>query len=101
MAEIGQAPREKSTSQHSEFRQVLGQKTVHLLAFFILVYVGVEVTIGGWIVTFLINERGGGKSAGYVSSGFFGGRHPATYQSHHLILYDRYYAWSRPSYMGE
>ncbi|CAE6389133.1 unnamed protein product [Rhizoctonia solani] len=27
----------------------------------------------GWIVTFIIEERGGGASAGYVSSGFFGG----------------------------
>ncbi|KDN49823.1 hypothetical protein RSAG8_01888, partial [Rhizoctonia solani AG-8 WAC10335] len=43
------------------------------MAFFIWVYVGVEVTIGGWIVTFVIEERGGGPSAGYVSSGFFAG----------------------------
>ena len=27
----------------------------------------------GWIVTFMINERGGGASAGYISSGFFAG----------------------------
>jgi fucose permease len=43
------------------------------MAFFILVYVGVEVTIGGWIVTFMLDVRGGGSSSGYVSSGFFGG----------------------------
>ena len=63
------------------------------MAFFILVYVGVEVTIGlvpfaalsssltnklrlpdrGWIFTYLLTERGGGPSSGYVSSGFFGG----------------------------
>ncbi|KAJ7772039.1 MFS general substrate transporter, partial [Mycena maculata] len=48
-------------------------KTVHLLAFFALVYVGVEVTIGGWIVTFIIDVKGGGPSSGYISSGFFGG----------------------------
>lgn len=46
---------------------------MHLLAFFILVYVGVEVTIGGWIVTFIIDVRGGGASSGYISAGFFGG----------------------------
>jgi fucose permease len=34
---------------------------------------GVEVTIGGWATTFLIEERGGNSSSGYVSSGFFGG----------------------------
>ena len=46
---------------------------MHFLAFFILVYVGVEVTIGGWIVTYIIEERHGGPSSGYISSGFFGG----------------------------
>ncbi|KAK7056396.1 hypothetical protein VNI00_002950 [Paramarasmius palmivorus] len=73
LGEIGQAVGEKSTSEHSNFRQILGQKNVHLMAFFILVYVGVEVTIGGWIVTFIIRERQGGPSSGYISSGFFGG----------------------------
>ena len=65
-------------------------KNVHLLAFFTLVYVGVEVTTGGtynlythhlvdfeeslgWIVTYIIKRRAGGPSSGYVSSGFFGG----------------------------
>jgi fucose permease len=43
----GVAAGEKGTSEHSKFRQILSHKTVHLLAFFILVYVGVEVTIGG------------------------------------------------------
>jgi fucose permease len=47
---------------------------VHLLAFFILVYVGVEVTIGGWIVTYIIDVRGGDASSGYISAGFFGGK---------------------------
>lgn len=60
------------------------------MAFFILIYVGyvfcegfsrlelntpyrVEVTLGGWIVTYIIEVRGGGPSSGYISSGFFGG----------------------------
>lgn len=29
--------------------------------------------VEGWIVTFIIRERDGGPSAGYISSGFFGG----------------------------
>ena len=33
----------------------------------------VEVTLGGWIVTYIIEVRGGGPSSGYISSGFFGG----------------------------
>jgi len=61
------------TVRESKYRQILGLRTVHALAFFLLVYVGTEVTIGGWIVTFIIRERGGGNSAGYISSGFFGG----------------------------
>lgn len=44
---IGQEAGEKGTSEHSSFKQVLSVKAVHYLAFFILVYVGVEVTIGG------------------------------------------------------
>ncbi|KAJ3516403.1 hypothetical protein NLJ89_g1143 [Agrocybe chaxingu] len=55
------------------FKKVLSMKVVHLIAIFILIYVGVEVTIGGWIVSFIIEVRDGGPSAGYVSSGFFGG----------------------------
>lgn len=56
-----------------KFRQIMQTKAVHLLALFTLVYVGVEVTIGGWIVTFIIQVRKGGPSSGYISSGFFGG----------------------------
>ncbi|KAJ7108526.1 major facilitator superfamily domain-containing protein [Mycena epipterygia] len=70
---VGEAPGETGTSEHSNFRQILSLKSVHLLAFFTLVYVGVEVTIGGWITTYIIQIRGGGPSAGYISSGFFGG----------------------------
>ncbi|KAE9403957.1 MFS general substrate transporter [Gymnopus androsaceus JB14] len=63
----------KGTSERSQFRQILSLKTVHLLAVFILVYVGVEVTVGGWIVTFIQTVRGGGANSGYISAGFFGG----------------------------
>jgi fucose permease len=59
--------------EEGKFKQIMSEKTVHFLAFFILVYVGVEVTIGGWIVTYIIEERNGGPSSGYISSGFFGG----------------------------
>lgn len=56
-----------------KFKQIMSEKTVHFLAFFIFVYVDVEVTIGGWIVTCIIRERDGGPSSGYIASGFFGG----------------------------
>lgn len=63
--------------QDSKYKAILRQKQVYLLAAFTMVYVGAEVTIGGWIVTFLDELRGGGPSAGYVSSGFFGGESPS------------------------
>ncbi|KAG8926710.1 hypothetical protein FRC01_008458 [Tulasnella sp. 417] len=59
--------------QGSKYGAILRRKQVHLLAAFAMVYVGAEVTVGGWIVTFLEQLRGGGPNAGYVSSGFFGG----------------------------
>lgn len=75
MREAGEPIKEvaESESEHSDFRQIMSLKAVHFLSLFILIYVGVEVTIGGWIVTYIIEERGGGPSSGYISSGFFGG----------------------------
>lgn len=29
----------------------------------------------GWIVTYMIHVRHGGPSSGYISTGFFGGKH--------------------------
>ena len=46
---IGQDVGEKGTSKESSFNQVIRIKAVHFLAFFVLFYVGVEVTIGGKI----------------------------------------------------
>jgi fucose permease len=66
-------PTQEHGDKSNAFLQILKHRNVHLMAFFILVYVGVEVTIGGWIVTYIIEQRGGGPSAGYVSAGFFGG----------------------------
>lgn len=91
---MGEAPdvEDESTTGGNVYRQVLGLRVVQLLALFILAYVGVETTIGGenpleghlqrvlmralhvgWIVSYTIDVRGGGPSAGYISSGFFGG----------------------------
>jgi fucose permease len=47
LAQIGQPAGEKGTSEKSQFSQILRLREVHLLAFFILIYVGVEVTVGG------------------------------------------------------
>jgi fucose permease len=47
LAQIGQDVGEKETVVGSKYREMFKLKALHLLAFFILVYVGVEVTIGG------------------------------------------------------
>ncbi|THV01372.1 MFS general substrate transporter [Dendrothele bispora CBS 962.96] len=71
--EIGLEPTEKGTSDRSAFRQIFALKSVHTMAAFTFMYVGTEVTLGGWIVTYIIQRRGGGPDSGYISSGFFGG----------------------------
>ncbi|KAH9998617.1 MFS general substrate transporter [Russula vinacea] len=73
LAQIGQATEEKETVGGSKYREMFKLKALHILALFTLVYVGVEVTIGGWIVTYMIHVRHGGPSSGYISTGFFGG----------------------------
>ncbi|KAK7034020.1 hypothetical protein VNI00_012451 [Paramarasmius palmivorus] len=73
LAAIGQFPDEAEANERASFKHVLAQKRVHLLAIFILIYVGVEVTIGGWIVTYVIRLRNGGPDSGYISAGFFAG----------------------------
>ncbi|KZS91214.1 MFS general substrate transporter [Sistotremastrum niveocremeum HHB9708] len=74
LGQTGQAPIEQSAaSQGSIFKRMLTLKPMHTLAFWALVYTGTEVTIGGWINTYLQGLRGAGPSAGYVSSGFWGG----------------------------
>jgi fucose permease len=76
MEEAGIEPTEvegSSTAVQSHYRQMALSPVLHYLAAFALIYVGTEVTLGGWIVTYIVRERKGGPSAGYISSGFFGG----------------------------
>lgn len=40
LLEIGQHPKEEEVSEHGAYRQILGLRAVHLMAFFIMVYVG-------------------------------------------------------------
>ncbi|KAH9852214.1 MFS general substrate transporter [Lenzites betulinus] len=72
--EIGLPPPEKEPdSLLDRYKRVFRLRVVHLMAFFAFVYVGVEVSTGSWIVTYIINLRHGGPSSGYISSGLFGG----------------------------
>ncbi|CAE6455005.1 unnamed protein product [Rhizoctonia solani] len=56
-----------------KYQQVFGSWAVQIMAAFSLLYVGAKTTLGGWIVTFVVEERGGRTTAGYISSGFYGG----------------------------
>ncbi|KAL0573637.1 hypothetical protein V5O48_008309 [Marasmius crinis-equi] len=69
---VAEEDRQDDPSRKS-FRQILSHPGVYLLAAFLFMDIGVNATIGGWMVTFLKRERHGGARAGYVSSGFFGG----------------------------
>ncbi|THU92825.1 MFS general substrate transporter [Dendrothele bispora CBS 962.96] len=60
-------------SHRTSLFEILSNKYVNILAFFIFVYVGVEVTIGGWIVTYIIDVRGGGTGSGYIATGYWAG----------------------------
>ncbi|TRM62189.1 major facilitator superfamily domain-containing protein [Schizophyllum amplum] len=73
MAEGGVPTAERQPSTDNRYKAMMSIRAVNLLACFALIYTGTEVTLGGWIVTFIINKRGGGETAGYISSGFFGG----------------------------
>jgi fucose permease len=67
------SPPSSALGSHVKFKRILSSPFIHLVAAFSLLYVGIEVTIGGWAVTFIVEARGGGDDSGYVSSGFFGG----------------------------
>lgn len=65
--------RARPASSGNKMKQILRMPTVHLIAFYLLLYVGYEVTIGGWATSFILDERGGNSNSGYVSVGYFGG----------------------------
>jgi fucose permease len=55
-------------------KKAFGNRTTLLGAIFIFAYQGAEVSISGWVISFLIKYRGGAPSSvGYVTAGFWGG----------------------------
>lgn len=46
----------------------------HEDSFFVMCSSGIEIALSGWILTFLLEERDGNSNAGYVGTGFFGGK---------------------------
>lgn len=71
VAEVDESPKPAGSVQ--KMGKIIRDPVVLLTAAFAFLYVGTEITIGGWIVTFLRTVRGAGPSAGYVSTGFFAG----------------------------
>lgn len=67
-------PEEKKREDTENMKSALKTCVTWLLSFFVLFYQGAEVSLGGWIVTFLLDYRKGNSNlVGYVASGFWGG----------------------------
>jgi fucose permease len=65
-------PGTHSKEGHSRTREALRNKITWLCAVFLLFYVGVEVSLGGWLVTFMLTIRHGEPFAsGLVVTGFW------------------------------
>lgn len=47
MADAGIAPGETDSAGSNKYRQLMGIRAVHLIAIWALLYVGIEVTLGG------------------------------------------------------
>ncbi|KAL2070734.1 hypothetical protein VTL71DRAFT_13760 [Oculimacula yallundae] len=86
----------KIKEQMTNMLQSFKSKTVILGALFIFAYQGAEVSISGWVISFLITARHGDPaSVGYVTSGFWAGitlgrfflSHPAHKIGEKLFVY--------------
>ncbi|KAI5868697.1 MFS general substrate transporter [Durotheca rogersii] len=66
--------RSPAVQQMSAMLVAFSSRVVLLGAIFIFAYQGAEVSISGWVISFLIAARDGDPSTvGYVTSGFWGG----------------------------
>ncbi|RPD55996.1 MFS general substrate transporter [Lentinus tigrinus ALCF2SS1-6] len=71
--EVDDLSPDQDAIQTNKYKQIFSIRAVHIFALFSLIYVGTEVTIGGWSVTYVQEKRHGNSNAGYISSGFFAG----------------------------
>ncbi|TFK91514.1 MFS general substrate transporter [Polyporus arcularius HHB13444] len=72
-AEADDLSPQQEVVQSNKYKQIFRIREVHILSLFALLYVGTEVTIGGWTVSYVQETRNGSSDAGYISSGFFAG----------------------------
>ncbi|KAH8728594.1 major facilitator superfamily domain-containing protein [Phaeosphaeriaceae sp. PMI808] len=69
-----QTTTEDASSNLKEFKLALKSKVTIFGALFIFAYQGAEVSISGWIISYLIKYREGDPAkVGYVTAGFWGG----------------------------
>ncbi|KAL4758641.1 major facilitator superfamily domain-containing protein [Aspergillus foveolatus] len=67
-------PRVSSSTTDSRTTEAIKNRVTWILAFFLFAYMGVEVSVGGWIVEFMMQVRDGGAVAsGLVPTGFWAG----------------------------
>lgn len=60
--------------QGSRTVQALKSRVTWIMSIFLFTYMGVEVSIGGWIVDFMMKERhGGAYESGLIPTGFWAG----------------------------
>ena len=63
-----------ATRSKSRTAEAMSSKITWLCSLFLLIYVGIEVSIGGWVVTFMLRVRHGSPFAsGLTSTGFWAG----------------------------
>ncbi|CAK9780575.1 MFS general substrate transporter [Cutaneotrichosporon oleaginosum] len=60
-------------SSGTKMLRIFSTPSVYALIIWAFLYVGVEVSISGWLTSFLIAERGATAAAGYAVTGFWGG----------------------------
>ncbi|TFL03445.1 MFS general substrate transporter [Pterulicium gracile] len=74
LRQIGQEPEQKPEQVPITLRSLVwDNKTLPILTVFLFFYVGTEISMAGWIVTYIMEIREGGPSSGYIASGYFGG----------------------------
>ncbi|KAL8745503.1 MAG: hypothetical protein Q9190_002355 [Brigantiaea leucoxantha] len=72
--QTSQLMRTKSGRQSTPLKEALRNKTTILGSLFIFAYQGAEVSISGWVISFLISYRHSSPSrVGYVTAGFWAG----------------------------
>ncbi|CAG8971599.1 hypothetical protein HYALB_00007992 [Hymenoscyphus albidus] len=73
-SQIQTAQQTQEPGKFASMTAAFKSKTVILGAMFIFAYQGAEVSISGWVTSFLINTRNGNpETVGYVTAGFWAG----------------------------